>query len=125
MKILLIYFLLIIAAVPAVPQQFSVSSDYFNVYKSHSATSSMNALYTNTEFRSLFLFNNTRLSVNIGTTNSDLSWNTSPVSLQNKLLLKQNYSSVSVFSSFHNIFIDSKITVNNFQQKYIFDYTRI
>jgi len=109
--------------VPAVPQQFSVSSDYFNIYKAHSESSSLNILYRNTEFNSLFHFNNTRLYVNLGTTNSFVSWKTTQNDLKNNLELKQNYSSVSLYSTFNNLFLDSKVILNNYQQKWLFDYS--
>lgn len=123
MKIVLIYCLFIIAAAPVVPQQFTLSSDYFNIYKEHSESGSLDILYRNTEFTSLFQFNNTRLSINLGNTNSYLSWKTSQNNLQNNLELKQNYTSISLYSSFNNIFIDSKVILNNYQQKLFFDYT--
>jgi len=109
--------------VPAVPQQFSVSSDYFNIYKAYSESSSLNILYRNTEFNSLFHFNNTRLYVNLGTTNSFVSWKTTQNDLKNNLELKQNYSSVSLYSTFNNLFLDSKVILNNYQQKWLFDYS--
>jgi hypothetical protein len=109
--------------VPVVPQQFSISSDYFNIYKEHSESASLDILYRNTEITSLFHFNNTSLSINLGNTNSYLSWKTNQINLQNNIELKQNYSSISLYSTFNNIFIDSKVTLNNYQQRLLFDYS--
>ena len=105
------------------PQQFSISSDYFNIYQDHSESSSLDIIYKNTEITSLFHFNNTSLSFNIGNTNSYISWKTKQDNLQNKFELKQNYSSISLYSAFNNIFIDSKVTLNNHQQKFLCDYS--
>jgi hypothetical protein len=37
--------------------------------------------------------------------------------------MKQNYSSISLYSTLNNIFIDSKVTLNNYHQKLLFDYS--
>jgi len=61
--------------------------------------------------------------VNLGTTNSFVSWKTTQNDLKNNLELKQNYSSVSLYSTFNNLFLDSKVILNNYQQKWLFDYS--
>ena len=118
-----LYCLLITAAVAILPQQFSISSDYYNIYKEQSESARLDILYKNTEFSSLFHFNNTDFSIKLGRTNSNLSWKNNPSDLQSNLEQKQNYSCFSLYHKFYYFFIDSKVTLKNYDQKLLLDYT--
>lgn len=105
------------------PQQFSLSTDYYNLYRERSAFSDIDIQYRNTVLNSSFNLQGTNLSFNLGTSKAYFLWTHRPEDLRNNFEAEQKYSSILFQTAYKNFFIDSKFTLNSMDSRITLDYS--